>query len=401
MTQIPSSTSTRISALAICLFALPATLRANDSPIQVFIFAGQSNMVGYGRTEAEPSNNNGEAGTLRGMVNGNPTVFAFGGSNPLVDSAGNWRVRSDVNVYAYDHNSGNPIIESGGHTPGFGINTWNGPEYGFGQIVGNALEEDVLIIKVANGGTSLGVNWRSPSAVANRGGSIGDMWLIMATRVNTVLTNLETQFPEYEGRPYEIAGFGWHQGWNDGSSVALHTEYEANLVDLIADVRSAFGVGMPVMIANTGMLNFPSLAIARPNVLNAQNNVGDPIRHPLLVGNVAVVNTIPLWRPPAQSPADQVFHWHQNGITMYEIGAGMANAYLSLGPVQPACGDHDEDGDVDVFDFDEAFAPCMSGPAGLLPDECFDLEFVDCDQDEDADIADFATFSANFNGASA
>ncbi|MEM1303754.1 MAG: hypothetical protein AAGG46_02600, partial [Planctomycetota bacterium] len=42
---------------------------AAGGPVQVFILAGQSNTVGYGRTENLPSNANGEAGTLRGMVN--------------------------------------------------------------------------------------------------------------------------------------------------------------------------------------------------------------------------------------------------------------------------------------------------------------------------------------------
>ena len=298
--------------------------------VQVFIFAGQSNMVGFGRTENLPSNLNGEAGTLRGMVNDNLGRFGFGGTQPLVDSNGDWLVRDDVNVYAYDHNNGNPIVETGGHTPGFGTLSWNGPEYGFGQIVGDAIEEQVLILKVANGGTTLGINWRSPSAVANRGGAVGDMWTTLTSQVDSVLANLSTEFPEYAGMQYEIAGFGWHQGWNDGGSIALYSEYEANMVDLIADVRALYGVDLPIMIANTGMLNFPSLQEARPNVLAAQNNIGDPNLHPEFVGNVAVVDTVPLWRPPTQSPADQVFHWHQNGITLFEIGEGMGQAYLEL-----------------------------------------------------------------------
>ena len=326
---------------------LPGEMRA--SPVQVFIFAGQSNMVGYGRTENLPSNANGEAGTLRGMVNASPSTFGFGGTNPLVDSGGNWLVRSDVNVYAHNDIGNGPIVEKGGHTPGFGVISWNGPEYGFGQVVGNALDEDVLILKVAKDGTNLGVNWRSPSAVANRGGVVGDMWTTMTSEVSSVLSNLGTHFPEYTGRSYQVAGFGWHQGWNDGGNMVLYNEYEANMVDLIADVRTAYGSNLPVMIANTGMLNFPSLQLSRPNVYNAQNNIGDPNLHPEFVGNVAVVDTTPFWRPPTESPADQVFHWHQNGIAMYDIGAGMGAAYLSLIPTPNA--DFDSDGFVSGLDF--------------------------------------------------
>ena len=33
--------------------------------------------------------------------------------------------------------------------------------------------------------------------------------------MNEATANLGTYFPDYDGRGYEIAGFGWHQGWND------------------------------------------------------------------------------------------------------------------------------------------------------------------------------------------
>ncbi len=362
--------------IGLVLFVALASLRpeaafADNGPVQVFVFAGQSNMVGYGRTENEPSNANGEAGTLRGMVNANPGAFGFGGTNPLVDSGGDWLVRGDVSVYAYDNNNGNPVVEKGGHTPGFGIIGWNGPEYGFGQVVGNALERDVLILKVAKGGTTLGVNWRSPSAVTNRGGAVGDMWTTLITEVDGVLTNLGTHFPEYDGREYEVAGFGWHQGWNDGGSVALYSEYEANLVDLIADVRATYGSGLPVVVANTGMLNAGTLVLARPNVYDAQNRVGDPALHPELVGNVAVVDTTPFWRPPDQSPKDEVFHWNQNGVTMYEIGAGMGDAYLTLTAASVVTGDYDGSGQVEQGDLDTVLqnwgTGAFAGAAAALP----------------------------------
>ncbi|MEM1303241.1 MAG: hypothetical protein AAGG46_00005, partial [Planctomycetota bacterium] len=163
-----------------------------------------------------------------------------------------------------------------------------------------------------------------------------------------------------------FAGFGWHQGWNDGSSVALHSEYEANLVDLIADVRSEYGAGLPVVVANTGMLNFPSLAESRPNVLAAQNRIGDPSLYPGFVGNVGVVDTTPFWRPPTESPADQVFHWHQNGVTMYQIGAGMGDAFLALTiPDSALAGDYNNDQLVNAADY-TAWRDKLGAPAVTL-----------------------------------
>ncbi|MEM9354833.1 MAG: sialate O-acetylesterase [Pseudomonadota bacterium] len=376
--------------LISAVVTLPQPNEMQAAPIQVFIFAGQSNMVGYGRTENLPSNANGEAGTLRGMVNANPGTFGFGGTNPLVDSDGNWLVRSDVHVYARNDIGNGPIIEKGGHTTGFGIISWNGPEYGFGQIVGNALDQDVLILKVAKDGTSLGVNWRSPSAVAKRGGAVGDMWTTMTAEVSTVLSNLGTHFPEYNGLDYQVAGFGWHQGWNDGSSVALHSEYEDNMVDLIADVRTQYGSNTPVMIANSGMQNYPSLEISRPNVLSAQNNIGTPALHPAFVGNVAVVNTVPLWRPPTISPKDEVFHWHQNGITMYEIGAGMGQAYLSL--IADSSADFDGNGLVTGRDF-LAWQQNYGLTTGARREQ------GDADSNGKVDDADLAIWISQYGGA--
>ena len=40
-------------------------------------------------------------------------------------------------------------------------------------------------------------------------------------------------YPDYDGKGYEIAGFGWHQGWNDGLSHDMVAAYEENLVCLL------------------------------------------------------------------------------------------------------------------------------------------------------------------------
>jgi alpha-galactosidase len=72
--------------------------------------------------------------------------------------------------------------------------------------------------------------------------------------VKEVLANLQTLFPDYDGRGYELAGFGWHQGWNDRINQAFNDEYEKNLANFIRDVRKDLGVPkLPFVIAETGM----------------------------------------------------------------------------------------------------------------------------------------------------
>ena len=60
----------------------------------------------------------------------------------------------------------------------------------------------------------------------------------MIAEIRECLANLKQDFPSYGGRGYELSGFVWYQGWNDGVD-PKHAipEYEQNLVNLIHDVR--------------------------------------------------------------------------------------------------------------------------------------------------------------------
>jgi hypothetical protein len=310
-----------------------------DKPVQVFILAGQSNMVGHGKTEMglDPEASKaagrtvevkGGLGCLRRMVADHPDTFGPDGTNPLVDANGDWLVRDDV--YVYSHIEGKAT--KGGHTTKFGKGSWNGPEYGFGQVVGNALDEDVLIIKYARGGTSLAKDWRPPSAVKARGGEVGFMWNEMRAEVKRVLKNLDQEFPNFAGRKYEIVGFGWHQGFNDHVSKDFRPEYEANLVDLIRDVRAEFkSPKLPFVIATTSM--FPPHTPLY-EVEAAQLAVADAKKHPEFAGTVAAVPTGPFWQDKSVSPSGFGYHWNHNGVTHYQIGAAMGEAMLKL-PAQP------------------------------------------------------------------
>ena len=98
-----------------------------------------------------------------------------------------------------------------------------GPELAFGWVVGDYLDDQVLLIKFGPGGTSLAGPWRPPSSGDTRdnrprGPGVGDQYDGMIAGVKKQLENLKADFPDYDGRGYEIVGFGWHQGWNDGCS---------------------------------------------------------------------------------------------------------------------------------------------------------------------------------------
>ena len=69
--------------------------------------------------------------------------------------------------------------------------------------------------------------------VATRGGVVGPYYKALIDYTRDCVSNLGTEFPEWKGMGYRIAGIGWHQGWNDRVDKVASANYEANLVDLI------------------------------------------------------------------------------------------------------------------------------------------------------------------------
>ena len=330
--------------------ATPLFQTVNPAPgngkLKVFILAGQSNMQGKALVETGRDPNNltvtgvaGGLGSLRNMLNRNPAKYGFlpNPANPIPGGSPGWITRSDVGVtYWSDPGSGenrrgnlDPYFGNNGEGPTAG-NGRIGPEYAFGLEVGSQLGDKVLLIKYAFGGKSLAVDFRPPGAVAARGGVVGPYYTGMVARVNQVLANPSTYYPAYTGGGYEITGFAWHQGWNDRSNGAYTAEYEANMANLILDLRTQFSVpNLPVVIGNTGMANAPT---GPGSLIEAQGNVADPTKHPELAGNVTTVNTIPFDYGVLLGEVDEGYHWNWNAESYYNIGESMAKAMMALLP---------------------------------------------------------------------
>jgi len=287
--------------------------KVGKSPLKVFILAGQSNMEGQGVIKMNPQRNGGK-GSLEYMCKDSKMAWR---TRHMVDADGNWVVRKDVWIWYLDR--------KGGLTAGFGANnTLIGPEFGFGHGVGEALDEQVLLIKTAWGGKSLAVDFRPPSS----GGQVGPYYQRMLEHVKEVLGNLKTLFPQYDSKGYEIAGFGWHQGWNDRVDQAYNDAYEENMANFIRDIRKALGVkNLPFVIAETGMTGHGETHPRALSLMRAQAAVAE---HEEFKGNVAFVGTKDFYRLKEESPSGQAFHWNNNAETYFLIGDGMANAMLAL-----------------------------------------------------------------------
>ncbi|MCP4451326.1 MAG: hypothetical protein GY809_07675, partial [Planctomycetes bacterium] len=285
--------------------------QAGKSPVKVFILAGQSNMQGHGTV-------NGNKGTLESLLADDAEgLYAY-----LQDENGQYSVRDDVWItYERDASS----VRSGGLTPGFGVdNNRLGPELGFGYVIGDYYDDQVLLIKTCWGGKSLAVDFRPPSS----GGTVGFYYKEMLRLVDDALANMGTTFPEYEGQGYELAGLFWHQGWNDRVSDSHNAEYEVNMANFIRDVREELGTPeLPFVIATTGMTGMTETNVRALALMDAQMAMA---QYPEFLDNVLSVDTRPFWRPSNDSPSSQGYHWNSNGITYLEIGLASGEAMREL-----------------------------------------------------------------------
>lgn len=319
-----------------------ATTRAevsNPGPVKVFILAGQSNMVGDGHVEPVD-----KKGTLAYMVRKSERAEQF---KHLVDQDGEWRARRDVWYFQRQTVKKGQAVETvdlACHLrPGLqGKNNSPriGPELQFGHVMGDHFAEQVLIIKTAWGGKSLAVDFRPPSAgqpsfelkTAKDGSQreVGKYYRDMIADLQYTLDNLDQLFPDSRGRSYDIIGFGWHQGWNDGTNAAYAAEYENNLGLLIQDLRRDLKKkDLPVVIASSGFgghdNNLPGVRRRIKEVIEpAQIKVAANMDH------VTCVETRDFFRAREQSPTGASYHWNSNAETYFLIGHAMARAMKDL-----------------------------------------------------------------------
>ena len=307
------------------IFTAAFNAQASDT-VRVFFLAGQSNMQGHGQLEIGHDGIAGAEGSLRYEVNNDPTHYGH-----LVDGGGNWVTRSDVWVW----NRNGTTDSTGDLGVTFGVNSNKfGPELGIGHVLGDYYDDQVVLIKTAWGGKSLAVDFRPPSAVADRGGTLGAHYTLMVNSMNEALADVATQFA---GKTIEIEGLAWHQGWNDRGNDARVAEYEDNLNDMIADLRSELSTpDLKVVIGTTSMgqewhynpafYGTNDTARRAQDLVAAQENVGaaDALAE--------TVNTLPFFRDQHVSPANEPHHWYENGESYYLVGESMGEAMVALVP---------------------------------------------------------------------
>jgi len=177
--------------------------------------------------------------------------------------------------------------KSGPLSVGYGGNPDKiGPELGFGLSLEKKLDAPILLIKTSWGGKSLHYNFRPPSAgpyelnekekVGNKAEEIkrnaGLNYRMMNEAVHAVLKELGKHHPEYDASVgHEMAGFVWFQGFNDQFSPAFRNNYKDNMIAFVKDVRKEYQVpNMPFVIGVLGT-NVTEEAVGKNAVSVAQH----------------------------------------------------------------------------------------------------------------------------------
>lgn len=292
------------------------------SPLKVFILAGQSNMEGQAVVGLDhPRYYNGGKGNLEYVMKHSPRKAMY---KHLKNEDGKWAVRDDVWI---TYKTGRGKLLSGGlgiGYSGYADSHHFGPELQFGHVVGDALDNQVLLIKTAWGGKSLYADFRPPSS----GGKVGPCYTKMIAEVRKALGEIKKRFPDYDGRGYEIAGFVWFQGWNDMCTKPAVPEYERNLVNLIRDVRKEFKLPrLPVVIGELGNGGRD----AKGSMLAIRQAQAAAAATPEFAGTVTFVKTAEFARPAHESPnTGHGHHWFGNAESYFLVGDALGKAMNTL-----------------------------------------------------------------------
>ena len=311
-----------LALLVSCLLVSSVNAAEPSRLLKVFILAGQSNMEGQAVADLDGKDYNDGKGTLNFLLRDPDRGPLF---KHLKSPDGTWKKREDV-WCRYKREQG-PLL-AGPLTMGFSVygdQHHFGPELQFGNILGDHLENQVLLIKTAWGGKSLVKDFRPPSS----GGEVGPCYTKMIAEIREALANLKRDFPGYDGEGYELAGFVWYHGWNDGVDPKNAVpEYEQNLVNLIQDVRKEFKVpDLPCVI---GELTGPWVEAPGEweTLRRAQRKAAERSE---FKGSVTFVETHNFVRKPEDSPnPGHGHHEFGNAETYFLVGDALGKGMRGL-----------------------------------------------------------------------
>lgn len=319
---------------------------ATRTTVKVFILMGEANMVGTGQIAGDVE------GTLAYTVNQKQRF------THLLQEDGAWSARNDVR-YVSVHSDFE--VAENGWLKVQDESEYFGPELQFGYVMGEVLDEPVLLVKSASGHSSLGGDilppgsqsyemdgyvyagygdsprrWETGTTPTPNSWRAGMMYDEYVANAKNVLRNIGTYYPG--ASTYEIAGFVFWQGDSDRRVPSYTEKYEENLVRLINALRFDFRAPKAKVVVATLGQDGIDMSGNTLNVAQAQIRISSYEKYPQHIGNVATVDTRPAWRGPFQPGHDGNYtysnapHYGNQAETIMEVGnaAGLAMAQLLL-----------------------------------------------------------------------
>ena len=268
------------------LLLMPIAARSADTDtttLRVFIFAGQSNMVGTHSRVTDINRFPPFAGLDQPQKN---VLFSYKLGREGMETSEGWIPMQPTHDYF-------------------------GPELSFAKKVSQSIEAPIAVIKVASGGTTLGKDWNPDMPDGFK------LYPLALEHVRASLAELERK-----KIAYRIEGFVWHQGENDMFDKAFKSAYAANLKNFIACWRRdlklpnlRFYLGELCTKTIWGMDNRDNMLAIR----TAQKAVADA--DPL-------VDYVPTSHDAVEISKDTSLHYHYGTLGQLEHGVNHADAYL-------------------------------------------------------------------------
>ena len=267
----------------LAALAAPSLHSAGGEPVRVFIFAGQSNMVGSDSKVRDI----GRFPPFAGLENSQTGVkFSY--------SIGRERQ-----------------FESDGWVDLQPVNETVGPELSFARKVTAHTGAPVAIIKCAAGGTHLGGDWNPDEPQGFK------MYPRALELVRSSLAQLDQQ-----KIPYRLEGFMWHQGENDMFNEDYQSNYGKNLENYLARWRKDL---------NAPKLKFYIGELCTKTIWGMDLR---PRMYAISQGQKAVAEADPLaeYIPTAQVGVEigggVGLHYHYGTLGQLQHGENYADAYL-------------------------------------------------------------------------
>ena len=270
--------------ILLCASANTSSAQEDTKTLRVFLFAGQSNMVG--------------SDSRAGDVHRFPP---FEGMQEPQD---------DV-LFSYCIGRENKH-RSEGWSPLAPVNDVIGPELSFAHTLKENIKAPIAVIKVAAGGTHLGGDWNPDEPKGFK------MYPLMLEQVRSSLAELDKKKIDYR-----IEGFMWHQGENDMFEEGYMPAYGKNLENFLASWRRDLEAPeLPFFIGELCTKTIWGMDL-RPRM------------HAISVGQRYVTDSDPL---ATYVPTSHVgveigggvgLHYHYGTLGQLEHGVNYADAYLN------------------------------------------------------------------------